>query len=101
MESCFADAASRSDQRNAVSAEVVGAVPADGVVMPSATIKKRAYDPETNVLSVWFVASGKRYDYEAVPPETYAAFQRAFSKGKFFNEHIRDRFSYRLVAATN
>nr|WP_245316496.1 KTSC domain-containing protein [Mesorhizobium wenxiniae] len=26
---------------------------------------------------MWFVASGKRYDYEAVPPETYAAFRNA------------------------
>ena len=41
--------------------------------MPSTSIRKTEYDPETRVLSVWFVASGKRYDYEAVPPETYAA----------------------------
>lgn len=32
---------------------------------------------------VWFVTSGKRYDYEAVPPETYAAFRNAFVKGRF------------------
>ncbi|WP_082496438.1 KTSC domain-containing protein [Aminobacter sp. DSM 101952] len=65
--------------------------------MPSTSIRETAYDPETRVLSVWFVASGKRYNYEAVPPETYAAFRRAFSKGRFFNAHIRDRFRYRLV----
>jgi hypothetical protein len=50
--------------------------------MPSTSIRKTEYDPETRVLSVWFVASGKRYDYE----------------GRFFNDHIRDRFRYRLVA---
>lgn len=40
--------------------------------MPPTSIRKTEYDPETRVLSVWFVASGTRYDYEAVPPETYA-----------------------------
>ncbi|WP_088342669.1 MULTISPECIES: KTSC domain-containing protein [Rhodomicrobium] len=63
--------------------------------MPSTCIRKAKYDPATRVLSVWFVASGKRYDYEAVPPETYAAFREAFAKGRFFNEQIRDRYKYR------
>ena len=66
--------------------------------MPSTSIHKTEYDPDSRVLSVWFVASGKRYDYEAVPPEIYMAFRQAFSKGRFFNTHIRDRFPYRLVA---
>ncbi|WP_230980310.1 KTSC domain-containing protein [Oryzicola mucosus] len=48
--------------------------------MPSTSIRKSEYDPDTEVLSVWFVASGKRYDYEAVPAEVYAAFKAAFSK---------------------
>ena len=46
--------------------------------MPSTLIRKTAYDPNTRVLSVWFVASGKRYDYEAVPPEIYAELLDAF-----------------------
>jgi hypothetical protein len=66
--------------------------------MPSTSISKTEYDPATRVLSVWFVASRKRYDYEGVPLETYAAFRNAFVKGRFFNDHIRDRFPYRLVA---
>ena len=66
--------------------------------MPSTSIRKSEYDPESKVLSVWFVASGKRYDYEAVPAEVYAAFRNAFAKGRFFNEHIRDRFRYRLIS---
>ncbi|WP_287187746.1 KTSC domain-containing protein [Mesorhizobium sp.] len=49
--------------------------------MPSTSIRKTEYDPETRVLSVWFVASGTRYDYEAVPPETYAAFRKRLRKG--------------------
>jgi hypothetical protein len=66
--------------------------------MPSTSIRKTHYDPETEVLSVWFVTSGKRYDYEAVPPEVYASFRSAFAKGRYFNDHIRDRFRYRLIA---
>ena len=66
--------------------------------MPSTSIRKTEYDPDTRVLSVWFVASGKRFDYEAVPPETYSALRNAFAKGRFFNDHIRDRFRYRLVS---
>ena len=66
--------------------------------MPSTSIRKSEYDPEKKVLSVWFVASGKRYDYEGVPAEVYAEFRNAFVKGRFFNEHIRDHFRHRLVS---
>ncbi len=65
--------------------------------MPSTSIRKTEYDPNSRVLSVWFVASGKRYDYNGVPPEVYAGFRSASSKGRFFNDHIRDRYPYRLV----
>ena len=65
--------------------------------MPSASIRRSDYDPESRILSVWFVTTGRRYDYENVPPETYAAFQNAFAKGRFFNDHIRNRFRHRLI----
>ncbi|MER9554384.1 KTSC domain-containing protein [Mesorhizobium sp. M0323] len=41
------------------------------------------------------MASGKRYEFEGVPPETFAAFKGA----KDFNDHIRNHFPYRLVAS--
>ncbi|AZO54763.1 MULTISPECIES: KTSC domain-containing protein [unclassified Mesorhizobium] len=66
--------------------------------MPSTSIRKSEYDPDSQVFSVWFVASGKRYDYEGVPVEVYTAFRNAFAKGRFFNDHIRDRFRYRLIS---
>ncbi|MGB3338461.1 MAG: KTSC domain-containing protein [Devosia sp.] len=66
--------------------------------MPSALIEKSSYDPETRVLSVWLRTNGRRYDYQDVPPETYGAFRMAFSKGRFFNLHIRPRFSLRRDA---
>lgn len=65
--------------------------------MPSTSIRKSEYDPDKRVLSVWFVASGNRYEFEGVPPETFAAFRSAFAKGRYFNEHIRNRFRYRLA----
>lgn len=68
------------------------------LVMPSTAIRNIYYDPATKILSVWFVPSGDRYDYEQVEAETYAAFKAARSKGRFFNEFLRDRYSFHLVA---
>ncbi|ESZ05752.1 KTSC domain-containing protein [Mesorhizobium sp. L48C026A00] len=39
-----------------------------------------AYDPDSRILSVWFVVSDKRYEFDNVPPETFAAFKAAFAK---------------------
>ncbi|ESZ18222.1 hypothetical protein X737_18740 [Mesorhizobium sp. L48C026A00] len=50
--------------------------------MPSTSIHKTEYDPERKVLPVWLVASGKCYQFEDVPPETFAEFQAAFAKGQ-------------------
>ncbi|OHV86001.1 KTSC domain-containing protein [Mesorhizobium sp. ORS 3428] len=69
--------------------------------MPSTSIRKAEYDPANRVLSVWFVTSGKRYEFEGVPPETFAAFRSAFAKGRFFNDHIRNCFRYRCVSDDN
>ncbi|AZO19848.1 MULTISPECIES: KTSC domain-containing protein [unclassified Mesorhizobium] len=41
--------------------------------MPSTSISKTAYDRESRTLPVWFVATGKRYDFEGVPTTTFAA----------------------------
>ncbi|RUU33307.1 KTSC domain-containing protein [Mesorhizobium sp. M6A.T.Ce.TU.002.03.1.1] len=69
--------------------------------MPSTSIRKMAYDPDSRILSVWFVVSDKRYEFDNVPPETFAAFKAAFAKGRYFNEHIRNRFRYRLIGTGN
>jgi hypothetical protein len=66
-------------------------------VMPSTSIRKTEYDPERRILSVWFMASGKCYQFDDVPPETFAAFKAAFVKGRYFNDHIRNHFRYRVV----
>lgn len=65
--------------------------------MPSTSIKKFDYDANTKVLSGWFVASGKQYEFLDVPPEAFAAFRSAFAKGRYFNTQIRNRYEFRLV----
>jgi hypothetical protein len=65
--------------------------------MPSTAIGKIDYDASTCRLLVSFVTNGRRYAYLDVPPDLYAAFRLAFSKGAFFNRHIRDRYACELV----
>ncbi|WP_341487899.1 KTSC domain-containing protein [Pararhizobium sp. A13] len=55
--------------------------------MPSGLIRRVDY-VQSRTLSVWLVTSENRHDYQDVP----AAFRRAFSKGRFFNAHIRNHF---------
>ena len=65
--------------------------------MPSSVIRAFHYDPQTRELQVEFT-SGRCYRYLAVPPETAAAMRGAFSKGSYFNRHIRDHFAFRPLA---
>ncbi|HEU4627350.1 MAG TPA: KTSC domain-containing protein [Steroidobacteraceae bacterium] len=58
--------------------------------MPSAVIRSFDYDEARREL----FQSGKRYVYRDVPPEIFARMKMAFSKGEFFNEHVRDRFAF-------
>ena len=59
--------------------------------MPSTVIRSFHYHPALRALDVEFV-SGRRYRYADVPEDVAEAFRSAFSKGRFFNTRIRDRF---------
>lgn len=61
--------------------------------MPSTVIRDFAYKPAERTLQVLFV-SGRCYDYHNVPVEIADAMRRAFSKGEYFNQHIRDRYRF-------
>jgi hypothetical protein len=61
--------------------------------MPSTVIRSYRYDPVDRHLDVEFV-SGRRYRYHAVPDDVYDRMRRAFSKGVFFNDHVRDRYRF-------
>jgi hypothetical protein len=65
--------------------------------MPSTVIRHFDYSPETRELTVEFV-TGRRYIYFDVPGEEVLALRSAFSKGRYFNAHIRDRYRFREVA---
>lgn len=62
--------------------------------MPSTVIRSYRYDPVRRELSIEF-QSRRRYTYSDVPAETHTALKAAFSKGEFFNRHIRDNFAFR------
>ena len=59
--------------------------------MPSTVVRRFDYHPAAHALDVEFV-SGRRYRYGGVPEEVAKAFREAFSKGRFFNARIRDRY---------
>lgn len=46
----------------------------------------------SGTMQVWFVESGAPYSYYGVPEQTYHTFLTAYSKGRFFNDYIRDRY---------
>ena len=61
--------------------------------MPSTVIRSFNYDADSEKLLIVF-QSGRRYTYQNVPAETYAALKSSSSKGEFFNTHIRDHFTF-------
>ena len=58
----------------------------------SSAINRAEYDQKTLVLTIWFVESGGPYSYDNVPPEVFEGLCNAYSKGRYYNEFIRDRF---------
>jgi hypothetical protein len=65
--------------------------------MPSQVIRGFEYDAERRYLDIVFV-TGRIYRYFDVPPGVSAALRKAFSKGEYFNQHIRDAYAVaRLV----
>jgi len=61
--------------------------------MPSTVIRAAHYHPEREMLDILFT-TGRRYFYHRVPAEEARAFRAAFSKGRYFNAHIRDRYAF-------
>lgn len=61
--------------------------------MPSTVIRWFGYHPAKRRLEVLFT-TGRRYSYHNVPAELAEAMRQSFSKGEFFNAHIRDRFRF-------
>jgi len=64
------------------------------VQVESEAIAEINYDAETSRMFVRFI-EGDWYTYFAVPVGTCEAFVAAASHGRFFHDHIRDRFPFR------
>ena len=67
--------------------------------MPSTVIRGFDYAPERRELLIEFT-TGRRYVYADVPEEEVKAMRAAFSKGRYFNAHIRDRFKCREIVSS-
>ena len=65
--------------------------------MPSTVIRAAHYHPDSEVLDILFT-TGRRYLYHDVPPDEADRFAAAFSKGRYFNARIRDRYDFTEVA---
>jgi len=66
--------------------------------MPSSVIKQARYRADEAVLDILFT-TGRRYLYRGVPPDEAERFAAAFSKGRYFNARIRDRYDFTEVAS--
>ena len=66
--------------------------------MPSRVISSFTYDPGARRLVVTFV-TGRIYEYADVPANVAANLRASFSKGVFFNEHIRNNYPSREITA--
>ena len=64
--------------------------------MPSTVIRAAYYRPDEAILDILFT-TGRRYFYHRVPPEEADRFAAAFSKGRYFNAHIRDKYDFTEV----
>ena len=55
------------------------------------------YDDRRRVLEIEFADHGV-YDYFDVPPRVHRGLVQAESHGRYFAEHVRDRYAYERVA---
>jgi hypothetical protein len=63
----------------------------------SSSLVSVGYDARLELLEVEFVG-GAVYQYEGVPPERHRNLLRAVSLGRYFNRHIRERYTTVHVA---
>jgi hypothetical protein len=64
--------------------------------MPSHVIRDFTYNVATRQLVITFV-TGRVYAYADVPPGVHNALRASGSKGRFFNQEIRDNYDCREI----
>lgn len=65
-------------------------------VVDSSSLRSIGYDARTQTLEVEF-ASGAVYRYAPVPGGVWTALRRAESKGRYFQDFVRDHFETQRV----
>ncbi|BAZ47062.1 hypothetical protein NIES4102_42190 (plasmid) [Chondrocystis sp. NIES-4102] len=65
------------------------------IEIDSSCINATAYNQQTSILKIRF-NSGYEYKYFNVSPNIFADFCAADSKGKFFNQYIKDIYDYSI-----
>lgn len=66
----------------------------DMVPIVSSAIDYAGYDEAAAELHIIFVNNPKTYVYQGVPPHIFDGFINAPSKGSYFNQYIKDVYSY-------
>jgi hypothetical protein len=69
----------------------------DRVTLDSTLLASAGHDARRQLLDVEF-RTGELYRYFNVPSACYRQLLRADSKGRYFNSHIRNRFSYQHLS---
>jgi hypothetical protein len=70
------------------------------VELQSTSLKAATYQDKDAVLELEF-RSGAIYRYLAVPEQVYQELVKAESKGQYFNQHIRNRYTYTRIDSTS
>jgi len=65
-------------------------------LVSSSNLRSVGYDLKSGTLEIKFHESGI-YQYFNVPESIYNKLMEAHSKGAFFDEHIKPKFSYRKI----
>jgi hypothetical protein len=64
----------------------------------SSVIRSIGYDLPSSVLEIEFAESNRVYEYYDVPLSVYSRLMAAESPGSYFNEYVRDMYSYREIS---
>jgi len=66
------------------------------IPVSSSNLASVGYDSETQTLRIEF-GSGGVYEYHNVPEAEYQGLMSASSKGSYFHQNIKDRYSYSKI----
>ncbi|AFY68553.1 hypothetical protein Pse7367_0237 [Thalassoporum mexicanum PCC 7367] len=62
----------------------------------SSNLASVGYAPDTQILEVEFM-NGGLYQYSSVPQSVYAGLMSASSHGSYFNQYVRNVYSYQKI----